>query len=83
LEKNYEKIIAQFVKYKKEIKNDLTLIDTNRQSRFIINRMFKLDSNIKRDLEPIDIVYMRLFLMQHIKIVSYPKKSFLINFVQV
>ena len=83
MEKNYEKIIAQFVKYKKEIKNDLTLIDTNRQSRFIINRMFKLDSNIKRDLEPIDIVYMRLFLMQHIKIVSYPKKSFLINFVQV
>ena len=82
LEKNYEKIIAQFVKYKKE-KNE-SIIDSNRQSRFIINKMIKLDSsNLKRDQEPIDIVYMRLFLMQHIKILSYPKKSFNINYVQV
>ena len=80
LERKYEKLIVEFAKYKKERHEAL---NSNRQTRFIINKFFKLDSNLNRDLNPIDIVYLRLFLMQHLKIVSYPKKNFSINFVQV
>ena len=78
LEKNYEKLIALFVKYRRE-KHE-TLRNAG-QSRFIINKLFK--SNSYFDLNPVVVVYLRLFLMQNIKIVSYPKKNFYINFIQV
>jgi hypothetical protein len=83
LSKNYKKIIYLFAKYKKHFSEDS--IESISHTRFVINKLFKHQSDLNKNvnLKPVDINYLRLFIGQKLNFISYPKINFYFHYVQV